>query len=162
MIPNNPLAPLLALLRAAHLSHWTTHWTVEGTAFFADHQLFDQLYNALPGEIDTLAEKSVFLLGADVVDLKEQLALMLECSQYWLTERNLYTRALLVENDIQEAIKAAKKTLADNNMLSLGLDNFLAQMADDHEKAKYLLGQRLKQEKVASMAQRIASRWVKD
>jgi hypothetical protein len=44
---------------------------------------------------------------------------------------------------IQDGISAARQTLQEQGRLSLGMDNFLAQLADDHETALYKLRQRL-------------------
>ena len=54
----------------------------------------------------------------------------------------LAKRALEVERAIQEGISAARQTLDEIGALSYGLDNFLAGLADGHEKALYLLSRR--------------------
>ena len=61
------LLVLLAGLRSAHLSHWTSHWQVKGQPYYGDHLLMDKLYNSLPEEIDTLAEKIVAEFGAEAL-----------------------------------------------------------------------------------------------
>lgn len=134
---------LLAVLRAAQMSHHHAHWCVKGEAFFADHELFSDLYTSMDSEIDTLAEKSVNQFGVKVVDLCAQLAMMHKCAETWDSEPDLYRRALEIEQGIQRAIVHCRKALDADDALSLGLDNFLVGIADSHEKPLYLLGRRL-------------------
>jgi DNA-binding ferritin-like protein len=157
------LSSLLALLRAAHQAHWTAHWSVEGTSFYADHELLGRLYNAIPGEIDGLAEKIVAIHGAAAVSLVDQLALMHVYGEKWASvspmDPNPIRRAMIIESDIQEAIKVVRDALKAQDALPLGLDNFLSGVADAHETALYLLGQRSKD---SAMAARVASRHMAD
>ena len=41
------------------------HWLTHGTAYYADHLLFERLYNSITEEIDYLVEKMVSLYGRD-------------------------------------------------------------------------------------------------
>jgi len=152
------LSPVLALLRAAHFLHQSTHWTVRGSNFFADHQLFDLLYNALPEEIDTLAEKMVNQAGEDSVNPATQVAMMHQSLGFWLLHPDPIQRAIQIERDIQEAVVAARKSMSEQGLLTVGLDNFLAGLADSHEKALYLLGQRSKT--AHYLVQKVASRYL--
>lgn len=140
------LGSLLACLRAAHQAHWTAHWTTEGDTFFGDHMLFDNLYGAIHNEIDGMAEKMVAMYGAASVTLPDQ---MLEMAQYiakWMSMHptNLVNRSLAAEADIQTAIETARNVMKTEGALSLGMDNFLQGLADNHDKSRYLLGQRAK------------------
>ena len=90
--------------------------------------------------MDGLAEKAVQKYGPKVVDPCAQLQQMYHFMETWDKEPDLVGRALFVEHGIQYCISTARNKLGKD--LSIGLDNFLAQLADDHETALYLLGQR--------------------
>lgn len=154
-----PLALLLAYLRAAQQAHWTAHWQAQGSSFYGDHLLFERLYSALSGEIDTLAEKLVAKYGAEAVDLSKQMASVADLGSKWGQEPNLVARAFLIEEDLQGAIESVMGLTDEASELSLGLENFLGQLADSHETALYLLGQRLDGGRTARAAQRVASRY---
>ena len=138
------LVELLAILRAAQMSHQTAHWTVKGPTFAGDHALFERIYGIFADQIDGLAEKMVQLHGEKSVDLCKSLALMSECVETWDKTADLYKRALAVENAVKDAIVHTRDKLAAAKKLPLGLDNFLAQLADEHDTPLYLLGQRNK------------------
>jgi DNA-binding ferritin-like protein len=53
------LRSLLSLLRALDWHYRTAHWQVWGEAQYGDHLMFQRFYEAMPDEIDTLAEKMV-------------------------------------------------------------------------------------------------------
>lgn len=135
-----PLFDLLAVLRAAAVSHQFAHWTTKGCNFYGDHLLFERIYTPIADQVDGLAEKAVQKFGPKVVDPCAQLQQQYHFMEMWAKEPDLVGRALLVEHGIQHCITVARKELGKN--LSIGLDNFLAQLADDHETALYLLGQR--------------------
>lgn len=147
---------LLAYLTAAYHSHWTTHWTSKGKNFYGDHELFARLYGTFPDEIDGLAEKMVALYGEDSVDFEGQASLILELAQKWGGTKDRVMRAWTVENGLQEAIAGAEDALDADDDLTLGLDNFLAGLADAHETPLYLLGQRLAPDEGAVSASRLA------
>jgi len=55
----------------------------------------------------------------------------------------LVQRSYLLEQSVQAAIAAARDGYASEGGLPLGLDNYLAGLADAHDTACYLLRQRL-------------------
>lgn len=136
---------LLAALRAAHWSHWTSHWQVKGNSFYGDHELMDRLYNSLIEEIDTLAEKIVCDFGYEAVHPAPQAQTM---AQLLIpVEKNSggdpLQRALFVEESLQVFFKAAYNYLKKKDYLSLGMDDFLMSMANAHEENLYLMRQRM-------------------
>lgn len=142
----HPCLVLLALLRAARLIHQTAHHLSSGPNFAADHALYGELYEALGDQIDTLSEKAVYmgapLDAADLAERTAQLTQRLSPTGARTNPAALAQRALEVERAIQEGISAARQTLDEIGALSYGLDNFLAGLADGHEKALYLLSRR--------------------
>ena len=139
------LQMLLAVLRAAHFAHWTSHWQVKGQNFYGDHQLMDRVYNTLIEEIDTLAEKIVGTYGASAVNAVEQAQLManhlLPLSEAHAMN-NPIRRALLIEEGLQVVFKNTYDMLKEQGGLTLGMDDFIMSMANTHESNLYLLRQR--------------------
>jgi len=130
------LQDLLAALRAAHFVHWTNHWASRGEAFYGDHQLFGRLYEAVVEEIDGLAEKLV-ALDVQAVEPQDAIARMVEYVNTWTAEGDILAQSTRAEQDLQDIVAGA---LAGEN--SVGMENFLQGIADAHETALYLLGQR--------------------
>ncbi len=134
---------LLAILRAAHWSHWTSHWQVKGTASYGDHLLMEKLYAGLVDEIDTLAEKIIGEFGSDALDAVDQAQLM---TSNLITqsqgEKSPLKRALHIEENLQKTLKVFYDMLKQHGMLSLGLDDYVMSLANAHETNLYLLRQR--------------------
>lgn len=137
------LLNLLALLRAAQLVHHTAHWQTRGATFYSDHQLFARLYDDVLEEADGLAEKLVYLLGPEAVDALDQVVRLHAAVRKAVeVSVDLVQRSYALEMSLQAAIAAAREGLAAEGKLPLGLDNYLAGLADAHETACYLLRQR--------------------
>lgn len=136
------LADLLALIRAQQLAYWTIHWTVQGTAYYGDHLLFQRVYEALSEEIDALAEKIVAHISPDFVELTDQMARMQAWTDSWCLIDDPFLRAQRSEEDFQSAVRSAYDILDETGYLTLGLDDFLMAIANAHETNQYLLKQR--------------------
>jgi len=137
------LVHLLAMLRAQHQNYWTSHWQVQGESFYGDHLLFERMYEAVVGEIDTLAEKLVVLLGSEAVNGPEQLELQTYYVTEWAKEPDPIRRGLHSEEVLQEQIKTTREMLDTTGALTLGMDDYLSATAGAHETNLYLLGQRI-------------------
>ena len=135
------LQALLSALRAIRMSHHTAHWQVKGTPFYGDHLMFQRLYEAVDDEIDTLGEKIVAKYGVDAVDAVESCDRMCKLLEQ-VQGDDLYERAAKLERVLQHLLEGTLKALADGKCLTPGLENFLQGIADSHETAVYLLGQR--------------------
>lgn len=135
------LQNLLGALRAAHWSHWTSHWQTLGPTYYGDHLLLQRIYEAMPAEIDTLAEKMVGMYGSAVVDAVCQAHVMIE----FLEAQDIpdpISRALAVEEHLQVFLQDVFTRLETSNTLSLGMNDFIAATANAHETFIYLLRQR--------------------
>lgn len=139
----NLLSGLLALLRAMHWMHWTAHWVSKGMPYYGDHLLFERLYTGMTDEIDTLAEKLVAGFGAEAVCPKCQSKLMANIVASQVEQPDIVMRAKDSEDILQVVLKAIFESLEDRDELSLGMNDFLAALANAHETNQYLLGQRL-------------------
>jgi DNA-binding ferritin-like protein len=140
------LTQLLSILRAAHWSHWTTHWQVKGVPQYGDHLLFERLYTGMTEEIDGLAEKCVAYFGPESVDALDSIdhsAKVIDL-YYGMAGANPVARALVIEQQIQNALALVYTRLKESDEMSLGLDDFIMATASAHETNIYLLRQRLR------------------
>lgn len=137
------LPALLGQLRALHWQHWSTHWQVAGDPFYGDHLLLERLYLGVVEEIDTLAEKMVAALGVDSVAPMPQIDITQAWLARWQEEPDPMRRTLAAETSFQDFVKGVYGKLKAAGEMSLGLDDFLMSIANDHETNLYLLRQRL-------------------
>lgn len=145
----NGLSALLSVLRAAQWNHLTSHWQIGGDSAYGDHLLFERLYDQIVGEVDRLAEKLVGTFGIAAVNAREQAKGLALCLSRWDIGCPI-ERGLLVERTLQSALKNCLDALGEIGQISLGMDDFLRTMANDHETHIYLLQQRQGGVKMAS------------
>lgn len=139
---------LLGYLRASHWIHWTSHWQVHGENFYGDHLLMEKIYKAIKKDIDTLAEKMVGMAGGQIVNPLEQTYFLLGfVNEVCHKEYTPIERAFLVEKNLQTILKRVYEELKGMKEITLGMDDFIMQMANDHETFLYLLTQRLTEKK---------------
>jgi hypothetical protein len=154
------MTQLLAFLEALQRLHWTFHWTAKGDSQFGDHLLFDQLYSQVGGEIDAAAEKTVAMYGPAAVDPMVRASLAMGWLSSWnsLDGADPIAVARNAEGALQALIVEVRVSLMNEapGRLSLGLDNFLQGLADNHERHQYLLGQRA----TRTASDSVAARWV--
>ena len=146
------LTQLLAILRAAHWSHWTTHWQVKGVPQYGDHLLFERLYTGISEELDSLAEKCVAYFGYESVDALDSIQKATQVIElyYGMAGADPISRSLVIEQQIQNALALTYTRLKEMGEMSLGLDDFLMATANAHETNIYLLRQRLRGTESAS------------
>lgn len=136
------LSRLLALLRVQRLHYQTAHWQAEGSSFYGDHLLFERLYEAVEDEIDTLAEKMVAFFGPESVRLDDNWSEMTMFVESIGSQGNPVDVSLAFEELFLDEVETVYEEMSDANEMSLGLDDFLMAMSNDHEEHVYLLRQR--------------------
>jgi DNA-binding ferritin-like protein len=134
----------LALLRAQYWSYQQSHWIVRGDASYGNHLMFERLYNSVTVQIDTLAEKIVGIYGIAALDSEDLLGMFLYWNERWDVVDCLHRRGLTSEKDLQEVIKDTYDDLEECGQLTLGMDDFLMAVANEHETNQYLLRQVLR------------------
>lgn len=149
------LQEFFGLLHALYWSHWTAHWQVQGNPFYGDHLLFERLYQGVVEEIDTLAEKMVARFGPAAVDPVDHFPVTQAWIDRWSTVESPYKRALLAESDFQGSAKKVYDSIKEVGAMSLGLDDFLMAIANDHETHMYLLQQRLRTDGVLNKTAKV-------
>ena len=138
------LKEILAVLRAQYLSYQTSHWQSQGPNAYQDHLLFERLYKSVEEQIDTLAEKLAGLEDANQVALDNQSTLIHKLLEKWSKIPNHYERGLESEKMLQSLLMKAVDQLDELKQLTLGLDDFIAATASEHETNMYLLQQALR------------------
>jgi len=141
--PREALQNLLAMLQAIYWMHWTAHWQSRGPGSYEDHLLFQRLYEALPEEIDGLAEKLVAKYGAAIVNAATVQEKSWRLLEMWSGDQQPIATALTIERTFQKGLKEIYDLVDSAGDLTLGLDNFLQQLSDTHETHEFLLQQRL-------------------
>jgi DNA-binding ferritin-like protein len=135
---------LLSYLRAAHWLHWTSHWQVQGPTSYSDHLMLERLYNSLTESIDTLAEKIVGEFGGDSVNPVEQSYFLIGfVNDIAKTEKGPIDRAYKIEKSLQVILKKVYSKVQSLGAMSLGLDDFIMALANQHDTNLYLLVQRI-------------------
>jgi DNA-binding ferritin-like protein len=138
------LLGVLAHLRLLQQQHYTAHWAMEGEPFYGDHLLFERLYENLSDEFDTLAEKIVCFYGSDAVGLQDQMHQMENMSRNWDAIDCPVHRSIVAEEKLQDRLEVAYDKISDRGDMTLGLDDYIMALANDHETHLYLLNQKLR------------------
>ncbi len=148
-VPTKPLAVLLSALRAEASVHQAHHWMAQGTTFYADHLLFDRVYNESFALVDGLAERTVGSSSPVMVNPVMQMRHIWAFTQSFckdvsptqvsgsmpLLSLTVVLRFLVLLNKVYANLEKA-------GSLSHGTDNMLQGIADGHESFVYLLQQR--------------------
>lgn len=133
---------LLSLLRAIHWDMHTSHWLVNGEAFFSQHNMFSEMYKSIETDYDILAEKIVGVFEEYIISKD-----LMKASYLWLNKVQsiecLHERALKLETLLVGMIKECLASC--EHEMTPGISNMLEQIADNHEKNIYFLKQSIKE-----------------
>ena len=135
------LCALMCCLNALYTIERSAHWRAKPDNFYADHLLFQRLYEAIPGEIDKLAEKMAVDCGLDVLraDLLSQGTCDKVCEIVDCCSDDPYELSLNAENCVLEIIQCAMDAIEASNLRKLGWEDLLGEMTSKHEEHIYLL-----------------------
>lgn len=138
-----PLAVFVGITEALQMIHHSHHWETQGPEFFADHQLFSQLYTAMDAHIDQLGERTVGL--SKEPKLVNYFARM-KVKQKFLetcTTPDPYVMVSLAGEHAYIAVgEKLMERLKQADLLTRGLEQLLGNILDVHETHVYLLEQR--------------------
>lgn len=146
------MVELLATVKALSHCYQVLHWHSKGEPFYGDHLLFERLYNAVNGEVDSVAEKTIGVTDdANCIapsDLALRVATMVQTQLGHLQMDNL-EKLIRGMYDCETVFvrKTLPKMLEDLQTageLTDGLENFVQGICDSHESNIYLLSRRLK------------------
>lgn len=148
-LPYAQLSALLVMLKFALSVHQTHHWQAKDDAFYGDHKLFQSLYEKIEDDIDTVAEKVVGLATPNNVNIVLQTQQVARLARSYDQMNNtipssndLAHKSLMIETRLLRILSCVRESLKASNTLTLGVDNMLADLYDDHEGHVYLLKQR--------------------
>jgi len=135
------LCALMCCLNALYTIERSAHWMAKPDNFYADHLLFQRLYEAIPDEIDKLAEKMAVDCGLEVLraDVLSQGACDKVCEILDSCSADPFEQALCAENCVLDSIQAAMDAIDASDLRKLGWDDLLGEMTSKHEEHIYLL-----------------------
>jgi len=131
---------ILTYLEVSYLFYQSAHWQTKGSEFYADHLLFQRLYEGLRDEIDSLGEKTVGVFGIDHVDFSRRLDNMGILTDYLnlnVQQKSYISTAILLETKLLDLLQQSETT-----DFSSGVKDLFAGFANAHEGNLYLLQQR--------------------
>jgi DNA-binding ferritin-like protein len=135
----------VATLKAMALVHQHNHWTTRGDPFYANHLLFERLYNSTLENLDLAAEKFMGLFGDQSLNYDLQSELLHKVLlKYKNLEGSPVQMSLQIEKDFIQFSQMAYNTFEDEGRLTLGLSDTITEIASKREEAVYLLRQTLK------------------
>lgn len=155
-----PLSMVVQFMRALAFIHQTHHWQTSGPSFYADHQLFERIYDQSLEFIDQLAERAVGTEGPMVMDALLQAGGVLHIVAFICghakgapqasslevtTPDQMVQRSLRGEAAFLQLCATLLKTsqALSPQAVSPGTTNLLEGIADMHETFVYLLQQRV-------------------
>lgn len=147
-VPYPELAALVAIAEAVAVLHRTNHWIARGSAFGSDHALFQQLYEQLAYDVDTLAERAVGLGADSTVDAHARARTVsavlgeLYAPHGVAAADALAERSLAGETFLVKACASAIRAMTDLGSMTPGLRATLESFCERREKALYLLRRR--------------------
>lgn len=137
------LTAALASLRGLYLLHQNSHWQTQGDTFYADHLMFQRLYESAADDADKLAEKISGIYGSENLDIESQMA-HVQNFLMGLPTKDLVFGGLSAEHKCLSLLEQAYFAASSMKSLTLGLDDLLMGISNNRETSMYLLGQKKK------------------
>ena len=137
------LGVFLGYLQGLAMIHQAHHWQTMGTNYYADHLLFQRLYEETSPEIDVVAEKLVGASGG--VQMTNYFSQMHHMKTFMLAishRQPLATESLLAEVSLVLCGELVMDRLQQKGILTRGIEQALGNVLDKHESHIYLLQQR--------------------
>ena len=141
----------VSYLRAMQLWFHGAHNLTKGTGFAGDHvNLYGMIYNNIHEELDGALEKAIGLTQSEKVacpiGVTSSALEVLNAfpSPSGSSALNIASVGLQLELSYLAMVEELYHTLKNSGDLTLGLDDFLMQSANQHEEYVYLLQQRVK------------------
>ena len=133
------LPRLLAGMRAVYMTLQTAHWQSSGEGYYGKHELLQKIYEEIEEGYDSLAERAVLYLGPWAVDPVQQNAWIGQCLQRWVNIECPIDRSYAAALDFRDRLEMTHAILQARDELSLGMENYLGEIAAGHDQHLYLL-----------------------
>ena len=132
------LRVLLASNFVLYLKLHAAHWNVKGMFFLELHKLFEDQYNDLWNNVDTIAEKIRQLDATVTITPQEQMTLSMIDSDQAIQDPKEYVLTFIADHDKMIFLlnKVFKLAEAENNQAVM---NYLADRLDAHAKMRWFL-----------------------
>ena len=146
----NVAASLFSQLKANLEYSQVCHWAAKGLSGYADHLLFERIYDENQKELDKIPEKLIPVLGESFINPIEISVLVSEKIKSVSEFKDNMDSTELVQNlfNCEEVtlneIETFRAFFEKNSKLSLGLDDLITEIHNTHQSHVYLLKQRLK------------------
>jgi len=139
---------LLANLRAGNLWYHGAHHVTVGAGFHGDHKFYRQVYEQYNADFDGATEKAIVMLGVSIAAPAaiSATAAKIVASMPVVAGQNgmqIAAAALQVEKQMISLVEKIFRDLEGAGRLSLGMNDFLAALANAHETNVYKLTQRV-------------------
>lgn len=132
----------VGFLRLVYFVHQNAHWKCKCSSFYANHLMFQRLYEDAQARVDTAAEKLIGILGVDALEEEEHAVLIAKNAKKYVTGDHSYVQGSLdVENDFIKLSQKVYDEVKENGDMTLGLDDMIMANASLAETAVYLLKQ---------------------
>jgi len=133
------LPRLLAGMRSVYMTIQTAHWQAGGEGYYGKHLMLQKIYEGIEDGYDALAERVVSYLGPWAVDPVQQNAWIGQCLQRWQGIACPIERSLAAALDFRHRLEMTHQILQQRGELSLGLENYIGEIAAGHDQHVYLL-----------------------
>lgn len=140
----------LPLIRANQMWFHAAHHITRGTGFAGDHaKIYGKIYKDYDDVYDGAAEKAVAMvnesLACPLIVMPATSQIIMQYSQPCKSSAlQIAQSGLTLERKFLGFLENAAKSLRSSGEMTLGLDNYIAGVADRHETFLYFLQQRCK------------------
>ena len=145
------LLMFVSSFKAAQMWLHSAHHLTKGPAFIATHEmLYGRMYETLTSDFDKLVEKMIYQMddedfGCPILISSAAAEILKRYeSPAFLDSKNINMLALVLIVDHMQGVEALRNLLEQNNMLSLGMEDFLTSAYNQYESYAYMLNQQLK------------------
>ena len=142
---------LVVALRGMQIWFHGAHVLAKGTSFSGDHvDLYGRIYTELDGQLDASMEKAIGVIGDESVVCPQLIIKTLAkgsdlySSPSDTSAIEIARTGLKIVLDFLTALEVIYRVLKEQEMITLGVEDFIAGLANTHEGYAYLLGQRVK------------------
>jgi len=129
----------LAMLRLVALIHQHGHWKCKSPEFYANHLLFERIYDNAAERVDGIAEKLIGLYGNAALKHDGQTKLINKMNKY--TSDDHIQNSLDAEKDFIEMAEDLYNRIKEIGEMTLGLDDLIMAQSSEAETSVFLLSQ---------------------
>ncbi len=141
----------VAFFKASETWMHAAHHLIKGSSFIAAHDLlFGRIYQTISEDFDKLVEKLIYQFDDEdfacplLISSMSSSILNKYESPANHQEEDIYMIALAMLVDHMRATENLRSMLVEQNMLTLGMDDFLSSVVNQYESYAYMINQQVK------------------